>query len=223
MFGTLKVIEFYRKKGGTDYYRCMCTCGSEIIKIMSKYNLYNNNFCYCKKCGKFTLKNKNTYDMSGNYGIGYTSKGDKFYFDKEDYELIKSYTWCKRSDGYIITSIDGSITRQHRILFGEEIAGLVVDHINHNTTDNRRSNLRICTQHKNSMNNIISKNNTSGTSGVSFSSKSNSWRAYIMLNRKQINLGFFKNIEDAIKARKDAEEKYFGEYKNSYDADMPAK
>ena len=108
------------------------------------------------------------------------------------------------------------MVRFHRFILGELCSNMVVDHINHNTLDNRKENLRICTQHQNTMNCSLSINNKSGCAGVSFSSKLNKWRSYIMVNRKQIHLGCFENIEDAISIRKEAEERYFGEYKNSH-------
>lgn len=37
----------------------------------------------------------NKYDLTNNYGIDYTSKGDEFYFDMDDYEKIKNFTWSK--------------------------------------------------------------------------------------------------------------------------------
>lgn len=55
----------------------------------------------------------------------------------------------------------------------------------------------------------IRKNNTSGYTGVTYNNKNKTWRANIFFKGKKINLGSFKNIEDAIKARKEAEEKYF--------------
>lgn len=83
--------------------------------------------------------------------------------------------------------------------------GLTVDHINHNPLDNRRCNLRICTQFENNKN---KKSNTSGHVGVYFYKQAKKWRAYITYKRKMISLGLFENIEDAIKARLEAEKKY---------------
>ena len=54
-----------------------------------------------------------------------------------------------------------------------------------------------------------SKNNTSGVTGVSWDKTFQKWNAYIMLKRKRKNLGYFKDKQDAINARKEAEEKYF--------------
>ena len=96
--------------------------------------------------------------------------------------------------------------------------GLVIDHINHNTLDNRKHNLRICTESDNSKNKSLPSNNTSGVVGISFNKKYNKYETYITINYKRKSLGLYDSIEDAIKTRKDAEEKYFGEY--SYDNSM---
>ena len=66
------------------------------------------------------------------------------------------------------------------------------------------------------MNKGLQKNNNSGVTGVSWHKRDNIWEARITLNKKQIYLGRFENFEDAIKARKEAEEKYFGEYAYDY-------
>lgn len=89
--------------------------------------------------------------------------------------------------------------------------GYVVDHINGNKLDNRKDNLRICTQSDNTKNHVIGKNNTSGYSGIIYNKDNKNWR--VRIGDKEI--GSFFNFEDAMIARKDAEEKYFGEY--SYD------
>ena len=93
-----------------------------------------------------------------------------------------------------------------------------VDHINHIRTDNRKCNLRVVDRSLNQRNLPLSKRNTSGVVGVWFNKDANKWVAEIRLNYKKISLGYFINKEDAIKARKEAEEKYFGEY--SYDNSM---
>ena len=98
-----------------------------------------------------------------------------------------------------------------------DFSNKVIDHINHNTLDNRKQNLRIVTRVQNQMNMSKRKDNTSGFTGVHFNKRSDKWMATIQVNYKSINLGTFKNKEDAIEARKKAEEKYFGKesYNNS--------
>ena len=159
----------------------------------------------------------NTYDLSGEYGIGYTSKGEEFYFDLEDYDLIKDYCWYINNDGYVQTNINRKQISMHRLIMNAP-QDFVVDHKNGKETrnDNRKYNLRTCTQHENTMNCAVPSNNTSGIKGVTWDAFYNKWNAYITVNYKKINLGYFIKLEDAVKVRKEAEEKYFGEfnYKN---------
>ena len=75
--------------------------------------------------------------------------------------------------------------------------------------------LKDMTNSENQMNRKLAKNNTSGITGVTWSKRDKRWIARIKIKNKSICCGYYKNIEDAIKARKEAEEKYFGEH--SYD------
>ena len=103
----------------------------------------------------------------------------------------------------------------HRLILNTEPSD-VVDHINHNTVDNRKCNIRNVSRSQNMQNKT--PNNELNISGISFEKESSKWRAYISKNNKRIYLGRFTNLKDAIDARKQAEEKYFGEY--SYDDSM---
>ena len=85
-----------------------------------------------------------------------------------------------------------------------------VDHINHVTYDNRRSNLRIVTSSQNKMNTKTRKSNT-GVRGV-YQTKNFKFNVMISVNKKRLYLGTFDNLEDAIAVRKQAEDKYYGEY-----------
>lgn len=76
--------------------------------------------------------------------------------------------------------------------------GLTVDHINHNTLDNRKLNLRICSQ---LINNQNKRNNTSGCVGVRWHSQGKKWNARIVINGKEKSLGMFDSFEEAVKAR----------------------
>lgn len=91
--------------------------------------------------------------------------------------------------------------------------GMYVDHISLDTLDNRKSNLRICTWQQNNFNKISYSHNTSGFRGVIWRKDRNRWMAQISVNKHNIYLGVFKNIEGAIAARKEAEEKYFGDFR----------
>jgi hypothetical protein len=106
----------------------------------------------------------------------------------------------------------------HRFILGEPEEGYVVDHINRDGLDNRVCNLRFATFSQNNMNKGIARNNTSGCTGVDWSRSVGKWRARIKLKRKTIELGYFTEKKDAIKARKQAEIKYFGEFRDKVEA-----
>ena len=121
-----------------------------------------------------------------------------------------------RSDGYASISVDGGLFLSHRLAF-LYFDGMFplndVDHINGKRADNRWINLRKVTRLENTRNIKIRKNKTSGFVGVNFDRASNKWRGQIKVKRKNVYLGMFSDIDDAIKARKDAEIKY-GFHKN---------
>lgn len=96
----------------------------------------------------------------------------------------------------------------HRFLVNAP-KGLYVDHINGNTLDNRKANLRICSNGANIRNSRLSRKNKSGYRGISWDSKTKSWIAQIRVNYKPIWLGRHKSIKNAVKIRKEAELKYW--------------
>ena len=87
----------------------------------------------------------------------------------------------------------------------------VVDHINHNTLDNRKCNLRICT-HQESMMNSESRIGRSKYKGVWFSKDKNKWVAELRKNNKKIHIGYFKNEKEAAKAYNKLAIELFGQY-----------
>lgn len=160
-------------------------------------------------------RKRNKYILTNNYGIGYTSKGEEFYFDLEDYDLIKDFCWWINDNRYVInTQSNDKNIRMHRLIMNAP-NNKFVDHINHNKNDNRKCNLRLVTNQQNTMNAKLKSNNTSGVTGVYWKKDRQKWQAKIMVNYKNINLGTYINKEDAIKARKEAEEKYFERYSYS--------
>ena len=119
------------------------------------------------------------------------------------------------SKGYKRVCFKGKQYRAHRIawlLHYGEMPTKHIDHINGNKLDNRIANLRLADISENARNAKISKDNTSGYSGVTYHKKAKKWAASIMYNRKQIYLGVFENILDAVQARKQAEATYFGAF-----------
>lgn len=92
--------------------------------------------------------------------------------------------------------------------------GMVIDHINHNGLDNRKCNLRICTNQENICNCEIPKNNKSGCKGVYWAKDKQKWTVQVTINHKTKYIGRYENLEDAIKARQEASKKYYGDFAN---------
>ena len=112
--------------------------------------------------------------------------------------------------GYHVGSIDGKLYRASRIIF-KMVTGIDADQVDHedgNNQNNRFKNLRDVTGQQNQMNMKRASNNTSGTTGVCWSSSKKKWEAKIKVNQKTIHLGRFDDLQDAIDARKAAEVKY---------------
>ena len=135
--------------------------------------------------------------------------------DLDDVDKVKSYRWGLITLNYVRNTKIGLL---HRFIMNCP-DDMMVDHINHNPLDNRKSNLRIVTNQQNSMNKGLQSNNTSGYPGVYWSKTENKWYARIKVNGEIIYLGYFGNKEAAIEARKQAEIEYFGEYRNQDDDD----
>jgi len=113
--------------------------------------------------------------------------------------------------GYVHIGVAGKKYLAHRLVFlymTGEFPSSDIDHINHITSDNRWSNLREVTKSDNSRNASLSKNNNSGTTGVIWQKDRSKWTANIRVHGKRIHLGCFLDINDAVKARKEAEVKY---------------
>lgn len=236
-FGRLIVTKeappYYTSGGNkkTMWY-CDCDCGTKDIIVRAERLLSGVTVsCGCRR--EETLqefpqnvsnsnKKYNKYDLlSYDYGVGWThNTNEEFYFDKEDYNLIKNYCWYENAQGYIVANIFGNkekcVVFMHRLVLAlsDKDKNKDVDHIKHHIKDNRKSELRITTHSQNCCNRKLPNNNVSGTVGVCYKKTENVWVAYITLNGKQI-LKRCNSKEDAIKVRKQLEEQYFKEY--SYD------
>lgn len=195
-----------------DIYGCS---RQTIENRLKEYNISRRTVNdWISEWNKQTKKKYNKYDLSGEYGIGWTyNTGQEFYFDLEDFHLIKDICWMENNEGYIVGTCQSyskpKIVKMHNVITNYPY----VDHICHKKYDNRRSQLRRANDLLNARNRTIPSNNISGVKGVCWRKKSQKWRAYITINHKQIELGEFVNKEDAIEAREKAEKEYFGEWR----------
>ena len=144
--------------------------------------------------------------------------------DDEDHQKIASLTWridkgiyrrCGKLYAIRNMYIDGKqrTIGMHRFVIGCTYKdGMVVDHINGDTLDNRKCNLRICSSAENGQNCKVYTSNTSGYKGVSYHTRDNKYQASIQINKVQKFLGYFTTPEDAYAAYCEASKKYHGEF-----------
>ena len=153
-----------------------------------------------------------------------------FRVSPEDHDLLEG-GWNVDSRGYVLRTrpnLDGGRCpsgrkRQRKVLLHRLIAvrllgrelvkGEVVDHINFNTSDNLRENLRVCTYSMNGAHRrVLATNNTSGYRGVSWEKDCNKFRASIKVMGKTRSLGFFPTEEAAAARYLEVATKEFGEF-----------
>lgn len=230
-FGRLTVLEqaedYVDPRGEhVAMWKCKCACANNTILSIRGTRLKRGE---TKSCGclqkEITAKNNkrfhktNVYDLNledenGLYGVGYCSNTNReFYFDMDDYDKIKNYCWSEDfcNKNYSRVRAYDSSCKSH-IFMHSIITHKYCDHIDRNTFNNRKHNLRQATNQENARNRSISKTSKSGFVGVNWIEQSNKWKAIIKVNGKTIYLGFFEEKEDAIHARLEAEAKYFGEF-----------
>jgi hypothetical protein len=136
--------------------------------------------------------------------------------DDEDYEYLSQWSWCYSggyANRYFHRKMKSKSISMHRMIMNTP-DNMDTDHINHNTLDNRRCNLRICDKFQNNQNRSISKNNTSGRKGVAWYKRYGKWRVQIQFNNKKIHVGYYDDIDDASKAYNKKAKELFGEFAN---------
>lgn len=165
----------------------------------------NKNLALCKPSTSFPQ------GSDGGFLVPLT-KGKFAIVDEDMFDYLNQWKWQYHS-GYARRSVRiGEKIKQlhmsHVVLPVKE--GMVVDHINRNPLDNRKNNLRVCSQKENILNSSRRKDNASGYTGVSF--YGNKWRAYIQSDKKWKHIGYFKDgVQAAIAYNKVARE-LFGEF-----------
>jgi hypothetical protein len=217
-----KQTDDYINPKGVHYARweCECSCGSDKTVVATsghlKDGIVRSCGCLAREVAKERIR-RNKIEAVDDYYIAYINNSDiVFSFDKCDLEIVQQHTWWAdvKKDGniYIRTTIYQCGKKKnmylHRLLTGNDMT----DHVDKNPLNNRRYNLRVANNTQNNQNTSLARNNTSGVTGVSWTKSNNKWHANIMVNYKNINLGYFDNIIDAIKARLDGEAKYFGDF-----------
>lgn len=148
------------------------------------------------------------------------TKGQFAKVDDEDFHYLRKFKWQAKWHPelgyyYAVRSerIEGrNKTFRMSVELMKPEHGMKVDHINHDTLDNQKRNLRICTHSQNNQNRSKGKNTTSIYKGVFFNTDKQRWTSKIKHNRISTHLGHFKNEKDAAIKYNEAATKLFGEF-----------
>lgn len=189
-----------------------CVCGGPFSCRFDGKPYCNKHYLRMRNNGDAELhprKRTNTYSIHGDVTAVKTSKGQEFIIDTADLEAVQRYSWCYSKTGYLVANTGKAVVKLHRYLLNPD-PGVIVDHINGDPSDNRRCNLRLCSQKENSRNCGTTWNSKTGVVGVK--KVKNRYVAQIMVDRKHITIGSFPTLELATAARAEAEKHYFGEF-----------
>lgn len=149
------------------------------------------------------------------YKVITTKRSEKILVDESDYDSVKNYSWNTNATGYAYAYVKGSGRKErktvtmHRLLMNPK-NGLRVDHINRNKLDNRRSNLRICTNSQNAGNSIGYSKKTK-FKGLDLL-PTGRWRARINIDGKSIHLGVAATEQEAASMYDEAAVKHYGKF-----------
>ena len=235
----MKTIDFIKKAiivhgDKYDYSKSIYTVSTEKITIICNIHgefrqiatSHINNKYNCPSCAKITqnIKFKKTHNSrKENFDhivppIGSKiiplSKGLYCIVDADDYDDLMKFNWyaSKLSNSEIVYAKTRLKGKMHRYLMSVNDPSIMVDHRNHNTLDNRKSNLRLCNGAQNNMNRILIPNTSSIYKGVTFLKRRNKWKACITMNNVRYYIGEFINEIDAAKAYDMKAKELFGKF-----------
>ena len=178
-------------------------------------------------------RKKNNYIIDGNIAKVELRRRNKeslwTIIDLEDLERVINYPYSwhvslyKNSCWYAVTGahkphedikhLRKTIYLNYFILFNGETSDLFADHINHDTLDNRKCNLRAIRNIDNSKSRKgKNKNNKSGYRNVCWLKTKEQWCVQLQINGKNTQLGYFDDIEEAAKFAEEMRQKYYGEF-----------
>lgn len=200
-FGKLRIVSFdHKSKNGQRYVRCVCGCGKEIVIRQSLIVTGKQTSCGCERKG--APVKQNCILIREDVAEIQLPDGRSALIDLDDVEKVSSHYWSMWGR-YVFSYTGGPL---HKLIFGN---GVMLDHKNGNTLDNRKCNLRPCDSQQNAINRKRRSDNKTGVTGVH-----ERYGKYIaqIRNGKIRRSKSFDNFYDAVAQRKDWERDLFGEW-----------
>ena len=188
-----KILDYKRENNRTDFFIHCLLCGNE--RWMSHQSVVGTNVQGCGCYRKQRLRK----DLTGQT-FGRLTALEPTEKRKSNKVVWRCECSCGNYKEVATDQLTGGMVRS---------CGCLSRETKQKTGQHVKEKFAVEGTNITSLNAKISKRNTSGIKGVTWSKKQKKWRAYITFQRKYISLGSFHKKEDAAKARKEAEEKYF--------------
>lgn len=228
-YGRLTVVSFATRKNRALCWHVHCDCGTDtVVRGASLRNGVTKSCgCIADDLNQSRVPEKKSGESREEKRARIESKSyldKRFIYDPHTGILTWKVMFPGRTAGTITRSgvpfvklhLEKLDFKAHRLIWvmqtGERPSSKMhIDHIDGNPLNNKWDNLRICDAKRNCQNSKKPRNNSTGYKGVSMQ-PDGKYRAYIVQDRKQINLGRFEKIEDAALAYQEAAKRLFGEY-----------
>lgn len=187
----------------------MIVCGKHYAQYLKFGKFLDNIARSCQDSNEYEITPEGVWIYTFNRQ---QEPSGKFLIDLDDLEQVLKHKWRFWKGNYYTGNKKPIMI--HQFLLNPN-SNQVIDHINGDRQDNRRSNLRITTQEKNLLNKAILSNNNTGIAGVWFDKERKKWAAEIKMDGIKCFLGRYEDKADAAFARWTAEQKLFKEFRST--------
>ena len=204
-FGKLTIVSDFQKNR-RRYAECKCECGGNKTTLYKSLKNGSTTSCGCIR--RIELSNR-----VNDYGVKLIRRTYKT--EKGMWKCLCKCPKCGKEFEIQLNKFNR--TKSCGCIVSEKSSENMKEGWKNTTSKGYENNTQVFSM----IAETKSKNNTSGTRGVSFNKRSGKWTAYIGFQNNIIHLGSYSTIESAIAARKDAEEKIYGGFIEEFKKEHP--